>query len=157
MSDLTKRIPLIGGERPEPGGAITTPEQLAYVLSEIHDDASPMNIRRWLLTAKGVWGRLPLASVKPWREAIARALQKANRSGSGRLNGDQREAAESAAFPAYLALADAILTLWPGKTEAEVREQVAAELRERAKVHAFPARLAIETEADRIAREGGQR
>ena len=51
-------IPIIGGERPEPQGPIANEKQLAYVLSEVHDDASPVNIRRWLTTAQTVWDRI---------------------------------------------------------------------------------------------------
>lgn len=58
---MSDPIPLIGGEKPTPGGPIGSAEQLAYVLSEMCDDYSPSNIRRWLSTVNAVWPRLTAA------------------------------------------------------------------------------------------------
>lgn len=93
-----------------------------------------------------------LASVKPSREAVAQAL------GNARW-GDQWLGVPDISL---LRQADAILAsdLLPGKTEAEVREQVAAEIEAAPVLDDFGKRRDAEMMRDlasRIARKGGQR
>jgi len=94
---------------------------------------------RAALTAAGV---TPTAPVD--REKLAAALREANRNPEGEkwLNQDQREAAESAAWPGYLKMADAALAALAGvgsPVPVQVDEAKAEALEEAAAQIPFPA------------------
>ena len=85
------------------------------------------------------------ARVKPTREDTARALWNAQRPAFPWSWDEIAEASENRPYPEYphiyddyMALADRVLALLPGRTEAEVREQVAQELLSDASGRPFP-------------------
>ena len=128
---MSDQIPIIGGEKPDPAGPISSSRQLAWVLSEMCDDSSPVKIARWHRVAKSICSRMAIsARIQPSREEIIAAIRRCNYPDGPIINSISERVAEVSA--------DAVLALLPGRTEAEVREQVAQELLSDASGRPFP-------------------
>jgi len=76
-------------------------------------DSAEADLNKSRIMADGVLYRYGVPAVQRTadRETIARALQRANRPDNDMRNRDQREADEDSSWPAYLALADAVLAV----------------------------------------------